>query len=141
MTKTFRLPKTDRTRIADNLHAFVMSSLPGKELRVEVSEYRKPRSNPQCRYLNGVAYKALSDATGYERDDISDYLCGTFFGWKDKKYPGGTIRQIPIRTTTTDGDGNRSVLSTVAFSEYVEFVQRFGMKHGIYIPSPDEEFA
>ena len=47
-----------------------------KHWQIEVKPYSKPRSNPQCRYLNGVAYKLLGDATGYERDDISEYLVG-----------------------------------------------------------------
>jgi hypothetical protein len=139
-TQTFVLPPetADRTRIADNLRAFVMSALPGKRLRVEVSEARKERSSPQCRYLNGVAYKLLGDATGYERDDISEYLCGAYFGWKDKRVPGQRVVQIPIRTTTTDADGKRAVLNKQEFADYVDFVQRFGTKHGVYIPDPNE---
>ena len=84
-----------------------------------------------------MAYKLLGDATGYERDDISEYLCGSYFGWKDKRMPGQRIAQVPIRTTTTDADGKRAVLSKQEFAEYVDFVQRFGAKHGVFIPDPE----
>lgn len=137
--QAFVLPPepSDREQIAANLHAFVMKALPGKRLKVTVEESRKERSSQQCRYLNGVVYKLLGDATGYERDDISEYLCGSYFGWKDKRMPGQRIAQVPIRTTTTDADGKRAVLSKQEFAEYVDFVQRFGAKHGVFIPDPE----
>ena len=47
------------------------------------------------------------------------------------------MAQVPIRTTTTDADGKRSVLNKSDFADYVAFVQRFGAQHGIYIPDPD----
>lgn len=137
--QSFTLPPSlaDRDRIAANLLAFVKSCTPGKAVRVTVQPIRKERSSQQCRYLNGVAYKLLGDATGYERDDISEYLCGAFFGWKDKRVPGQRVVQVPIRTTTTDADGKRAVLSKQEFAEYVDFVQRFGAKHGVFIPDPE----
>ena len=124
----------------ERLGRVIMSTLPGKRLAVEISAYAPKRSDRQNNYLNGVAYKLLSDATGYERDDISEYLCGLYFGWKDKPMPGKRVVQIPIRTTTRDENGNRSVLKKLEFSEYVAFVQRFGAKHGVYIPDPDPEW-
>jgi hypothetical protein len=117
----FILHKHDVSRgaILANAISF-LSRLPDtKSWKVDISEYRKSRTNPQCRYLNGVAYKLLSDATGYERDDISEYLCGTYFGWKERVLPGRRVAQTPVRTTTTDEDGKRSVLSAVDFSAYV----------------------
>lgn len=113
----------------------------GKSWMVEVKAYRDDRSSKQCRYLNGVAYKLLGEATGYDRDDISEYLCGQYFGWKDKRKPGKQVVQVPVRTTTTDENGERHVLSTTEFSDYVAFVQRFAAEHGIHIPDPDEALA
>jgi hypothetical protein len=132
------LPATDRESDISRLAAVLLAASPGKRVKVEVKEYRKDRSSPQCRYLNGVAYKLLSDATGYERDDISEYLCIQFFGGKEKRIPGKRTVTVPLRTTTTDADGKRSVLTTTEFEDYVAFVQRFGVQHGIYIPSPNE---
>ena len=126
-----------RASVLANAQRFLAQLNPHKHWQVEVKPYSKPRSNPQCRYLNGVAYKLLGDATGYERDDISEYLCGTYFGWREKVLPGKRVAQVPIRTTTTDADGKRSVLSKGDFADYVAFVQRFGAQHGVFIPDPD----
>jgi hypothetical protein len=132
------LPANDRGDAVNRLAAVLLAALPGKRVKVEVKEYRKDRSNPQCRYLNGVAYKLLSDATGYERDDISEYLCIQFFGGRAKRVPGKRTVTVPLRTTTTDADGRRSVLTTQEFADYVAFVQRFGAQHGVFIPDPEE---
>ena len=126
-----------RSSVLANAQRFLAQLNPHKNWQIEVKPYSKPRSNPQCRYLNGVAYKLLGDATGYERDDISEYLCGTYFGWREKVLPGKRVAQVPIRTTTTDADGKRSVLSKGDFADYVAFVQRFGAQHGVFIPDPD----
>ena len=126
-----------RDSIIANAKAFLDKLNPHKHWQVIVEPYSEPRSNPQCRYLNGVAYKLLGDATGYERDDISEYLCGVFFGWREKKLPGKRTAQVPVRTTTTDENGKRKVLSKTDFADYVAFVQRFGAQHGVYIPDPD----
>ena len=104
---------------------------------------KSTRSTQQNRYLNGIAYKLIGDATGYERNDISEYLCGTFWGWREKKVPkkpgcNGT-EKVPVRTTTTNEDGIYDVLSWSDFSDFIAFVQRFGAEHGIYIPDPDPE--
>ena len=106
---------------------------------------KRERSHPQCRYLNGVAYKLLSDATGYERDEISEFCCGMYFGWIEKKCPKTPanpkgIKSVPRRTTTTDENGERDVLSKTDFADYVARVQRFGAKHGVLIPDPDPEY-
>jgi hypothetical protein len=132
------LPATDRESDISRLAAVLLAALPGKRVKVEFKEFRKERSSPQCRFLNGVAYKLLSDATGYERDDISEYLCIQFFGGKEKRVPGKRTVTVPLRTTTTDAFGKRSVLTTQEFSDYVAFVQRFGAQHGVFIPDPNE---
>jgi hypothetical protein len=132
------LPATAREADIERLSAVLLAALPGKRVKVEVKEYRKDRTSPQCRYLNGIAYRLLSEATGYERDDISEYLCIQYFGGKDKQVPGKRTVTVPLRTTTTDENGKRSVLTTQEFADYVAFVQRFGAKHGVFIPDATE---
>lgn len=128
-TQTFRLPKIGRERIADNLRAFVMSALPGKELRVEVTEYRKRRSQDQNAALWGVAYKTLSDATGNDADDLHTYFLGEWGGWDTVKVMGQT-RRVPRRRS--------SKLTTVEFAEFYAFIQqRSAETVGVYIPDPD----
>ena len=134
------IPATNREQAADKLRAFVLSCLPGKELRVTVEKAKKERTLPQVRYLNGVAVETLCEVLGFENEDMREYLNGEFFGWKLKHLPGGREAQVPIRTTTTDEDGKRHVIEGERFQRYVEFVQRFGAEHGIYIPDPDPRY-
>jgi hypothetical protein len=143
MADTFILPANDpqlrETRIG-NLVRFLRLLPANCAWAVETKKHKRRRSDPQNRYLNGVAYKILAQATGYERDDISEYLCGQYFGWKEKRVPGKRVVQVPIRTTTTNEDGRYAPLNTSEFAEYVAFVQRFGAEHGVYIPDPNEEY-
>lgn len=128
-TQTFRLPATNRERIADNLRDFVMSALPGKELRVEVCEYRKRRSDDQNRYLWGVVYATLRNATGQPADDWHEYMLGEWAGWEETAL-FGRKRLRPLRRS--------SKLSTVEFADYVAFIQQRAAENNIYIPDPGE---
>jgi hypothetical protein len=130
--QTFRLPATGRERLADNLRAFVMSALPGKELRVEVCEYRKRRSQDQNAALWGVAYKTLSDATGNDADDLHTYFLGEWAGWEVITVMGQQ-RRVPKRRS--------SKLTTVEFSEFYAFIQqRSAETVGVYVPDPDRNY-
>ena len=140
----FTLPKGERGARLARIVSFLTSLSPTRVWRIEITEERSTRSIQQCRYLNGVAYKRLSDATGFERDDISEFLCGLYFGWRKKKVPkkpgSDGWDEVPVRTTTTDENGRRSVLTTTEFMDYVAFVQRFAAGKGVYIPDPEEQF-
>lgn len=134
------LPPKDRdaviARIAETLRFFQL----GKPVNVKMTIARPERTLPQLRYLWGVPYKMLAEHFGYEREEISEYLCGSFWGWKPKKLPGGRSHDVPIRTTTEDEDGNRDVIDGQAFWDYVEWIQRVGARQGIVIPDPDPNY-
>lgn len=145
-TQTFVLPKDGREAIAKRLHDFCLICLPGRSIKVTVEPNKSPRSSAQNRYLNGVAYALLSEATGYERDEISEYCNGTYHGWKTERCPKTPsnpkgVKDVPVRTSTTDAGGNRSVLTKLEFADYVAWVQRFGGTHGIHIPDPETDYA
>jgi hypothetical protein len=125
---------------------FLLALPIGKNWQIVVTEARSTRSDAQNRYLNGVAYKLIGDATGYERDEVSEYMCGAYWGWREQRVPKKPsnpdgIESVPVRTTTTDETGHRRVLSKIEFADYVAFVQRFAAKKGIYIPDPDPDYA
>lgn len=132
--QTFVLPKTDRERIADNLRIFVMSALPGKELRVEVCEYRKRRSDEQNRYLWGSVYPQIIEAggeqlRGWAPEDIHEYLLGEIYGWETLE-GFGRKRLRPLRRS--------SKMTTVEFAEYVAQIQQRMAVLGIYVADPME---
>lgn len=144
--KTFNLPKGKRTRILDLIWAVLTSLNEAEAWRIIVEPVRHTRSLSQNAYLWAVPYKLISDATGYEVDEVHDYMLGRFFGWKDKRVPKTPrnpegVDSVPVRTTTTDEHGKRSVLSSEQFSEYVDFIQRFAaVKLQIVVPDPDPMF-
>jgi hypothetical protein len=117
-----------------------------KSWELIVRPFRRTRSNQQSRYERGVACVLIANTIGYEPEEVHEYLLGTYFGWKQcacPKTPSNPkgIKDVPIRTTTTNAEGNREVLEKRDFWDFVEFIQRFGSKHGVYIPDPDPEYA
>jgi len=143
--KSFLLPIFNREIVIPRIAACLAALKRGKAYRITIKEEVDDRTVQQNRYLNGVPYKLLGDHFGYERDEISETMCGLYFGWREKKVPRtphnrSGIRDVPMRTTTTDENGARDVLSARDFWEYVEFLQRFGAKYGVYIPDPDPSY-
>lgn len=115
----------------------MLEELPdGKAWKVAAEEIKSERSLAQNAYL-WVAYTAISKETGYEKLDIHEDICKRHFGTRLKRVPGG-VKEVPIRTTTTDERGRRSVLSKSQFMELVEFVKRYAAEAGVYVADPDE---
>jgi len=125
----FILPPDHREPAANRMLAFALAMLPGKRIRVEVSEYRKRRSDEQNRYLWGVCYAALRDATGQPPEDWHEYMLGEWAGWEETSL-FGRKRLRPMRRS--------SKLTTGEFADYVAFVQQRAAENGVYIPDPDE---
>lgn len=138
--KTITLPPKDRQRDIDRIVLLMQSFELGKPVNIRLSIARPERTPPQLRYLWGVAYELLSEVSGYEREDIHEYLCMSFYGKKVKRLPGNRTEEVPIRTTTEDEDGQRDVIDGERFWRFVEFVQRFGARYGVVVPDPDPNY-
>jgi len=143
MNKTFRFPVGAlRKPIEAHALAFIHDLSAAKAWRVTIEPDTHNRSSQQNRYYFGVIVKLLSDATGYEKDDVHEYLLGSHFGWVEKKvpkspnFPSGVCVK-PRRTTTEDDEGNHKLLDKMEFAEFVEFCQRFGASKGIHIPDAE----
>jgi len=129
---TITIPADNRAAMIDRVVSFLSSALPGKALRVEICQFRKRRSMDQNAALWGVAYKALSDATGNDADDLHTFFLGEWAGW-DTVDVLGQKRRVPKRRS--------SKLTTAEFSEYYDFIQRRAAECGYYVPSPNEVIA
>jgi len=132
--QAFILPPdpADRGRIADNLRAFVMQALPGKQLKVTVAEARKRRSDEQNRYLWAAVYPTIireANLQGWSPEDVHEYCLGEVFGWETMQGLGRK-RVRPLRRS--------SGMSTIEFSHYIAEIQRKFAELGIYIPDPNE---
>lgn len=143
MSQEFIIPKHGRERLVERVCSF-LQSLPEKAYRIEISEFRRSRTVQQNRYLFGVAYKLLSDRTGYSVDDLHEYCCGKFWGWQTVRCPRtptnpSGFKDEPVRTTTRNEQGQRNVITWELFSDFVASVQQLGAEAGVMIPDPDPE--
>lgn len=129
--QTFVLPDKDRQRIADNLHQFVLSALPGKRLKVTVEEYRKRRSDDQNRFLWGLVYPTILQSgslEGWTAEDLHEYFLGEVYGWQTIE-GFGRKRIKPIRRS--------SKMTTVEFAEFIAEIQRRMAEFGVFIADPE----
>jgi hypothetical protein len=106
-----------------------LSGLAGKPVAVTVKVWRNQRSSQANRYYFGVVIPLLSEATGYERDEMHELLAMRFLRIEDDKITGSPRRK---RTPQTD---------TKEFAEYVDRCIRFAAELGVYVPAPGEVAA
>ena len=109
---------------------------------LQITEVKPTRSLEQNSYLFGVVYKTILDHNlreqGWTAEDVHEFYCGEHFGWKPLDGLGRT-RLKPIRTTTTDIYGKRSVLTKMEFSDFIAYIQQKSAENGIFIPDPEEQ--
>lgn len=114
-----------------------------KPIQVSAEEKKSTRSLEQNSYLFGVCYKTLLDEgglreKGFDADDVHEFYCGECFGWKTLKGLGRP-KVKPVRTTTTDIYGKRSVLNKMEFSDFIAFIQQKAAELGVIIEDPEEQ--
>lgn len=134
-SRTIILPRetaeTRRARIA-RIAAFLGQLPIEKPWELIVQQFRRSRSSQQNRALWGLAYAMISEATGYELEELHEYYLGSFFGWTVKTM-FGQKKRVPNKRS--------SKLSTVEFAEYFDFIQRHAAQNlGLYIPDPDPDW-
>ena len=113
-------------------------------VEADAKPWKPTRSSAQNAYLFGVCYPLIADAMGYTADEIHEYMLGRHFGWVDKKCPKTPrnpegIESVPVRTTTRNAQGKRSVLKKMEFSDFIATVQRIAAQAGVFIPDPETE--
>lgn len=121
----------------DRVARFVAALPTDKAWKLRVEPYRKTRSKQQNRYLWGVCYATIlkdggEHLAGWDAEDLHDFFLGEHFGWETIE-GFGRRRMKPIQRS--------SKLTTLQFSEHVDFIQRKAAELGVYIPGPEEEFA
>lgn len=101
---------------------------------VEVSEWKKPRTNQQNSFLWGVCYPAILKGggealAGWTREDIHEYMLGECFGWETLE-GFGRKRLRPLKRSST--------LNKQEFTEFLMFIEAKCADMGIVIPQPYE---
>ena len=122
--QTFILPQNKPA-----LLAFIDRLPMARKWKITVDLYRKTRSDQQNRYLWGVAYKELQDATGQPAEDWHDYMLGEYLGWEEYEL-FGKKKIRPMKRS--------SKMTTMEFMDYVAFIQQRAAENGLYIPDPNE---
>jgi len=104
--------------------------------------WKKSRTNAQNATLFGWVYPPLMEHIGLrgekDRDDLHEYFCGEYFGWTEYRLLDQQ-KVRPRRTTTTDEDRKRSLLTTAEFADFVDFVIGRAADQGVVIPDPIPE--
>jgi len=126
----------NRDRILENCVRELLASDPKTAIEVSIKPYKQTRSDEQNAALWGVAYPPLVAHTGFTADEIHEVMCMGYFG-RTAKLVMNTATIRPLRTTTTNQDGEREVLSASEFSAFYAYVQRRGAEIGLDIPDPD----
>lgn len=130
--ETIILPRVEQERPLSRVVAFLAALPRQKAWRLRIDELKGDRTDHQNGALFGVAYKPLCSHIGCMPDELHEIMCERFFGTK-------TVfgKSFPIRTTTTDEDGKRDVISWDKFSEFYAMIQQVGSELGVWIPDPD----
>jgi len=123
---------TTSEQLANAAIRMVQGLSPDKTWAIEVTEWKKPRTNQQNAFLWGVAYPAILEGggealAGWTRDDLHEYFLGECFGWETLE-GFGRKRMRPLKRS--------SALTKQEFSEYLNFLEGRCMDMGIVIPEP-----
>jgi len=108
-----------------NLNRWLMT-LEGKRVSVEVKKFYKTRTTEQNSYWWGVVVDTLSKHTGFESDEMHDWL---------------KLEFLPVYSSDGKMKSGRSTtrLTTLEFVDLIERVQRWAAQDlQCYIPDPNE---
>jgi hypothetical protein len=126
----------ERPGVTQRAHDFIDRLPVDKSWVVTVKALVKSRTHPQNAALFGVAYPALTEATGYTPDELHDAFCRRFFGTVKAVVMGEQISRAR-RTTTTNEQCERDVMPAADFADFYDMVQQVGAECGCDVPSPD----
>lgn len=130
-----------RAQVLANAHAFLDRLPKDKDWRIEVDREVKRRTDKQRNSLFGVAYKTIMESVGLrgsrEKQELHTNLCGEYFGWRNDPFRG----RVPVRTTTTNEQGERDEISVERALDMYAFIQQRMAEYGIDVPNPDPMWA
>lgn len=109
--------------------ANVLSKQADQEVEIVLQTPEKDRSDRQRKYYYGVIVKRLCEATGYEKDDMSEILAKSLLSF-DLTLKDGHVESFYRRPSS---------LNTAETETYHERCRQYANdKHQLYIPLPNE---
>jgi hypothetical protein len=131
--RTYILPESERAEMVSRLTRELLTTLPGRKVRVTVEKYVRRRSLEQNAYLWGVVYpkilKECGESAKWRAEDLHEMFLGEWSGWEEFEI-FGKKRRRPIHRSHN--------LTTVDFADFVTSIQHFAAEHGVDIPDPNE---
>jgi hypothetical protein len=102
---------------------------------VEIRRQKKDRSLDQNAWCWGVAYPLIAESLGYEPHEIEELHYGLVAKWGGEHFDKRLGAMVPNKRS--------SKLTTKEFSDYMEWLVRFGAKEcgGVNVPLPGEMAA
>ena len=101
----------------------------GKRVWLIVQREKHARSLRANAYYWGVVLAVLSEWSGHTPEELHEAMKVRFLQRREVVLPTGEV---------LDAAGSTAGLDSLAFSEYVDSVQRFAAEQGCYVPEPDE---
>ena len=78
----------------------------------------------------------MAEAIGCSPGEMWELMCMKYFGYSERELFGVKYMR-PLRTTTLDQHGKRSVLNYEEMSNFVHFCESEAASHGIQLSSED----
>ena len=128
--RTIIVPPEGRAQRIAGIAQYLSDALPGCRLAVTIERYSPKRSSNLNSYYWAVPVKLISQATGYEPDEVHEILAMKFLPPRTLEI-GGEVHVVRTKT---------SKLATVDFQQYIEEIKRWAAQEldGLYIPDPNE---
>lgn len=125
-----------REGVRANLHSLIDKVDPRFPWEFTIKRYRREQTNDQLGARFGLAYAVMMEPMGLrgrrDKEWLHEFMCGEYWGW----HP--TIRNKPLRTTTTNERGEREVIDTAEAAKFWDFVVEWAARQiAVVIPDPN----
>ena len=125
------IPKGDLSNQHKLMVIAEINDLPdNKPWLVQVKQYQRRRTLEQNSFLHAVPLKLICEHTGYELDDMKQWLMGAAFGWEEYEVMGEPRRRPRLTT---------SMLNAEQFNWFLDWLEQWSSQElGLIIPKPNE---
>ena len=134
MKQEILLPEGERrASVIQRLSLTLRQLAPGKLWKITIEQYSPKRSEQQNRYLFGPVYDTLLEHLPGEftKAELHEFLLEQCFGYEEY-WIGDQKKTRPLKRS--------SKLNRLEFAEYIDFVQRYATRFGIFIPDAEPDW-
>ena len=111
--------------VADNCERFLWECKLDGSWEVVFQPKKETRKLNQNAALWAVAYPPVMEEMGLrgekEREEIHEYFCGEYWGWKTYSILGKK-KSKPVRTTTRNDQGKKDIISKSEMYDFYNFI-------------------